>query len=104
MVNGYQAQIDALRDAAKAAASAADQVSGVDLASAVGEAPTGMRGARCVRSFQTLGIAWRGDISGWVSQAQGYAQALTSAADNYHENEAAAESDFRAFRGGGRPA
>lgn len=103
MVNDYQAQIDALRDAAKAAASAGEQVSGVDLAGAVGEAGAGMPGAHCVRSFQTLGNAGRGDISGWVSQAQGYAQALTSAADNYRENEAAAESDFHAFRGGGRP-
>lgn len=103
MVNGYQAQIDALRDAAKAATSAGEQVSGVDLAGAVGEAGAGMPGARCVRSFETLGTAWRGDISGWVSQAEGYAQALTSAADNYTDNEDAAESDFRAFRGGGRP-
>lgn len=91
-VNGYHAQIDALRDAAKAAESAAEQVSDIDLASALGEAGDGMPGARCVQSFRTLGNAWQGDISDWTSQAHRYADAVT-AADQYSENEQAAEGE-----------
>ncbi|MGH3952305.1 MAG: type VII secretion target [Pseudonocardiaceae bacterium] len=100
-MNGYQAQIDALRSAAKATRSAAEHVSGVDLPGAVSEAGAGMPGARSVRSFSTLGNAWRADIEGWVTQAEGYADALTTAAGNYSSNEDAAAHDFTAFRGAG---
>jgi hypothetical protein len=102
-VNGYQAQIDALRDAAKAAASAGEQVAAIDLAGALGEAGKGMPGARCVQSLTSLGTAWRADISGWAAQAEGYADALTAAAAKYSGNEKAAEADFRISVGGGRP-
>lgn len=67
----------------------------MDLAGSLGEAGSGMPGAKCVQSFETLGNAWRGDIEGWTSQAKAYADALTSAADTYSANEAAAERDFR---------
>lgn len=100
-LGGYQTQIEALRSAAGAARSAGEQVSGVNLSETVAEAGTGMPGARCVRSFETLGNAWRGDLSGWVSQADGYADALVAAADKYAANEDAAADDFRAHRGGG---
>lgn len=100
-LNGYQTQIDALRSAAEAARSASEQVSGVNLAEAVAEAGTGMPGARCVQSFETLGNSWRGDLAGWVSQADGYADALVAAADKYTANEDAASDDFHAHRGGG---
>lgn len=103
MAEGYQAKIDDLRRAAKAAGSAGEQVAEVDLAGAIGHAADGMPGARCVRLFATLGNAWRGDIAGWVSQANGYAEALTAAAETYSSNEDAASDDFRSFQGGGRP-
>lgn len=103
MGNGYQAQIAGLRSAAKAADSAAEQVSGIDLAGAIGEAADGMPGSRCVQSFNPLGNAWRGDIAGWVSQASGYADALTAAADTYSANEDAAANDFTPAPSGGRP-
>lgn len=93
-MGGYQAEIDALRLAAEAAGSAGEQVSGVDLAGSLGQAGSGMPGARSGQSFETLGNAWRGDIEGWVSQAKSYADALTSAADTYSANESAAERDF----------
>lgn len=100
---GYQAKIDDLRRAAKAAGSAGEQVAEVDLPGAIRNAVDGMPGARCVRSLETLGNAWRGDIAGWVSQAKDYAEALTAAAQTYSSNEDAASDDFRILRGGGRP-
>lgn len=101
--NGYQAEIDALRSAAEAASSAAEQVSGVDLAGAVGEAGAGMPGARCVQAFERLGSSWKSEIDGWVAQADGYAKALTGAADHYGGNEQAAGQDFGALAASGGP-
>lgn len=47
--------------------------------------------------------AWRDDISDWMSQAHRYAYAVTAAAaDNYSENEKAAEEDFHTFINDGR--
>lgn len=99
-MGGYQAQIEALRSAAEAARSAGEQVFGVDLAGSLGQAGEGMPGARSVQSFETLGNAWKGDIEGWTSQAEGYAEALDAAADTYSANEDAAERDFGGVRPG----
>lgn len=94
MGNGLGVQIAALRDAAAASASAAEQVAEVDLAGAISEAGTGVPGARAVQSFTTVGDNWRTDISSWVGWAEEYATALNSSADGYASDEAAAERDF----------
>lgn len=100
---GYRAQIEELRKAAKAARSAGEQASGMDLAAAIDEAGAGMPGARSVQSFATVGEAWRNDIAGWVTQVEGYADALTTAADNYESNESVANHDFSTRLSNGGP-
>jgi hypothetical protein len=79
-LSGYETQIEALRKVGKAARSAGREVSGVDLAGAVADAGSAMPGAQSVQSFTTLGNAWRGDLAGWVAQAERYADGLTAAA------------------------
>jgi hypothetical protein len=95
-LSSYETQIGALRKACDAARSAGSQVSKIDLADAVTAAGTAMPGAQVAQSFTTLGNSWRGDLSGWVSQAESYADSLTTAADRYAANEQAAIADFRA--------
>ncbi|WP_199430875.1 hypothetical protein [Qaidamihabitans albus] len=90
-MSGYEARIDALRAAAKAARSASEQVSEIDLAGAVAGAGAGIPGARSVGSLSTLGEAWRRDLASWVARADGYADALSTAAHNYEVNDDAAE-------------
>ncbi|MGC7095642.1 type VII secretion target [Amycolatopsis lurida] len=104
MSNGYEVQLEALRRAALAADSAAEQVSAADLASALGEAVAGLPGARCARAVEAVGEAWRGDLADWASQARGYGQSLTGAADGYARNDAAVAQDFHGVRiGEGAP-
>lgn len=103
MGSEYQAQIDDLRAAAKAATSVSEQVSAIDLAGAIDEAGSGVPGAQCVTSFTRLGEAWREHVKNWRSLADRYATALTTAADTYTRNEDAAAEDFNTFRGLGRP-
>lgn len=93
-MGGYAAEIGSIRSAAEAARSAGEQAAAVDLAQAIADAGTALPGARAVRSFGTLGNAWRGDIAGWSAQAQGYAENLAGAADRYAASEASARSDF----------
>lgn len=93
-MSGYGVQIQALRQAGKAASSAGDQVKDVDLPGAIGHAASAMPGSTSAQSFSTLGNAWRGHLSGWVAQAEGYASALSSSADVYAANEAAAKASF----------
>lgn len=103
MGSDYQAQIDDLTAAAKAARSAAEQVSAIDLAGAIDKAGSGVPGAQCVKSFTSIGQAWREHIKEWGSQADRYATALTAAADTYSRNEDAAAEDFNAFLSDGQP-
>ncbi|MQA61376.1 MAG: hypothetical protein GEU86_07730 [Actinophytocola sp.] len=97
MGTSHEVQIKALREAARAAGSAADQVSKIDLAAAVAAAGEGMPGSRSASSLSNIASRWSDDVSRWVSQANGYAQALTTAADRYAADEAAAEQDFDRF-------
>jgi hypothetical protein len=94
-LSSYETQIGALRTARDAARSAGSQVSKIDLADAVADAGTAMPGAQMVQSLTTLGNSWRGDLSGWVSQAEGYAESLSTAAEGYAANEQAAIAAFR---------
>lgn len=94
-MSSYETQIGELRKASDAAKSAGGQVAKIDLADAVADAGTAMPGGQVVGSFTRLGNAWRGDLAGWVSQAEGYADSLTTAADRYAANEQAAAADFR---------
>ncbi|AXB47078.1 hypothetical protein [Amycolatopsis albispora] len=98
MSNGYEVQLDALRRAAGAAGSAAEQVSAVDLAGALGEAAAALPGARCVRAIETLGAAWSDDIRDWTTRAKDHGQSLTAAADGYAGNDAAVARDFHEVR------
>ncbi|WP_020669315.1 hypothetical protein [Amycolatopsis nigrescens] len=93
-MSGYEAQIQALRTAAEAARSAGRQVSGVDLAGAITGAASAMPGSQTAKTCGTLGNSWRGDLSGWVAQADGYANDLSIAADGYAANEEAAAAAF----------
>lgn len=97
---GYQTEIDALRAAAKAVRKASEQVSDVDLAGAIRSAGDGMPGARCVRSFDAVSTTWHSALTGWVKQADDYADALNKAADDYSANEDAASAAFGGTRAG----
>jgi hypothetical protein len=100
-LSGYETQIEALRKAGEAARTAGNQVSGMDLADAVAAAGSAMPGAPAVQSFTVLGDAWRGDLAGWVAQAEGYADDLDTAANRYTVNEGAAVADLQAAHPGG---
>jgi hypothetical protein len=94
-LSSYETQIGALRKAGDATKSASGQVAKIDLADAVADAGTAMPGGQAAGAFTTLGNAWRGDLAGWIAQAEGYADALTTAAERYAANEQAAAADFR---------
>ncbi|MBN6036649.1 type VII secretion target [Amycolatopsis sp. 195334CR] len=98
MSNGYEVHLEALRRAALAADSAAEQVSAADLGSALREAVAGLPGARCAQAVEAAGEAWRGELADWSSRARGYGQSLTGAADGYGRNDAAVAQDFLGVR------
>ncbi len=97
-MTGYRAEIGALRTAAAAVRKASEQVSAVDLAGAVRGAAAGMPGSRCVQSFDAVSKTWQSALTGWVKQADDYADALNSAADDYSANEDAASAAFGGTR------
>ncbi|PRX47754.1 hypothetical protein B0I33_105336 [Prauserella shujinwangii] len=101
-MNGYTARLGELRSAASASRSAAEQVTGVDLAAALAGAGEAMPGARSVRSFETLGDAWRADLDDWVRRAQRFADGLDVAADSYRRDDDQVAEDLGAGTGRGR--
>lgn len=95
-MNGYRAQIDALRDAAAAARSASEQASEVRIAVAFEGAGESMPGSRSASLLYRAGNALGNDVAGWVTRADAYAEDLDGAAERYSANEDAAATDFSA--------
>jgi hypothetical protein len=91
MSGGYQVEIGAIRKAAHSAASAGEQAGKVDLASAVGPVGGALPGSRSSQAIGTLSSAWTTLVKHWSTDAQAYADGLSTAADNYTASDDAAQ-------------
>lgn len=94
MVNGYRAEIGAIRKAARSASSAGEQARGVDLAGSIARVAGALPGSRSSQAVGTLSSAWTALVKSWATDAQGYADGLSAAADRYLANEDAAQQDL----------
>lgn len=93
-MNGFAADIAALRAAANAAASVAEQVDGVDLGECMREVPSGMAGSESAIAAQRLAEVWETRLDSWVTAVRGYGAKVSDAANRYEDNEEAADAAF----------
>jgi len=94
-MNGYEVVINQLRKAGSAATSAGEQAAQIDLAGAISGVPTGLIGSRSADAAIRLGIEWARTITGWGREACALGDGMSSSADLYATNEAAAEESLR---------
>jgi hypothetical protein len=99
MAGGYQAVISEIEKAGKAAGRVADEVRGVDPASAVLDGDAGLAGTRMIGKLAALKQAWTGKGQQWAGGFASYADDLTKAAALYSGNEQDAEHDLNVFQG-----
>ena len=101
-MDGYGVEIEALRTAADAANSAAEQVCAVTSATAMDKVHGAMPGS----AVSTASAPWtewfdRDRLEAWATAATEHGERLHKSADLYAENEEAAEAAFRSVGPGG---
>lgn len=94
---GYEVVIEAMRKASTAAGDAAEAAGKVELGAAVDDVATAMPGSRSGPAATALASTWTGQVTSWSTDAGDYAKNLSSAADRYATDEAAAEADLRSI-------
>lgn len=93
-MDGYEVDIEGLRTAAKAAASAGEQAGRVKLGEAVTPVAEAMPGSASAGRAQALAVAWAERLTGWSTDVTAFGGNLAGSADGYEQNEAAAAKDF----------
>jgi hypothetical protein len=91
---GYEVVIEAMRSAAAAASSAADQASRVLPGPALVNLHDAMPGARVAGKLDRVRAVWTGKGVGWAGRMTDYASGLSNSADSYAANEASAARDL----------
>ncbi len=94
-MNGYEVVIDQLRKAGSAATSAGEQAAQVDLASAISGVPDALTGGRSAGAATRLGVEWARKITEWGGEVRAIGEEISSSADLYATNEAAAAANLR---------
>jgi hypothetical protein len=95
-VSGFEVQIGQLRDAAKAAGSAADQARVVDPGTGLDAIATALPGGVAARSAPALASTFNERARGWAGEIDKWSESVASAATAYAKNE---EDAKRAFGG-----
>jgi hypothetical protein len=93
-VSGYEVQIGQLRNAAKAAGSAADQAHAVDPGTGLDAIAAALPGGEAATSAPTLASAFNERAKGWAGEIEQWSESITSAAKAYSENEDSAKGAF----------
>ena len=97
---GYEVQLSALGEAARAARDAASRVQQWQPAPVLEAAGAGIPGADAVALLSDVAAAWAGEVTLWVSETRDYAAGLDASAATYEASESAAVRDFSALGGG----
>lgn len=87
----------ALASASAAAASAGEQVGGVDLKGSMSQAKAGMPGSLSAQSIGMLADSWAYRRVSWQQSAKGYSEGLGISKREYENNEQAAAADFSGY-------
>lgn len=93
-MSGYEVEIGQLREAAKAAGSAAAQAKTVDPGTGLAAIATALPGGDAAKKAPTLASTFNERAQGWAGEIGRWNDSITSAAQLYSENEKAAESAF----------
>jgi len=93
-VSGYEVQIGQLRNAAKAAGSAADQARVVDPGTGLDTVAAALPGGDAAKSAPTLASTFNERAKGWAGEIEKWSESITAAAKAYSENEDSAKGAF----------
>lgn len=96
-MDGYEAEFAAFDSAAAAAASAGEQVGGVDLTGSMSQATAGMPGSTSATSIGMLADSWAYQRVSWQQSATGYAEGLGISKREYENSDEAAAADFSGY-------
>lgn len=96
-----QAGIAAMRDAANAAQTAADDAKGHGSASALARAAGAVPGASSVDHLGELGRSWDDEVAAWATAAQDFGTDLAAAGEDYRTVDESAGGLFGGLLGGG---
>ncbi|RSN60869.1 hypothetical protein DMH01_16545 [Amycolatopsis sp. WAC 04182] len=93
-MSGYEVEIGQLRNAAKAAGSAADQARAVEPGSGLDAIATALPGGEAAKNAPTLASTFTERGKGWAGEIDGWSDSITKAANTYSENENSAKEAF----------
>lgn len=93
-MSGFEVQIGQLRNAAKAAGSAAEQAKVVHPGTGLDAIATALPGGVAARSAPALASTFDERAAGWADEIDKWSASVTSAANAYSENEDAATKAF----------
>ena len=93
-MDGYEVQIGQLRDASKAAGSAAEQANAVHPGSGLGTIATALPGGEAATAAPALATTLDERATGWAGEINRWSETISAAAKTYADNEAEAERAF----------
>lgn len=93
-MDGFLVDVDGLRDAASAAASAGEQAKQVHLGDGAAEIAAALPGSRSSAKAEPLSTAWEDRLTTWGDDVTVFGTELTASADRYAADEEAAREDF----------
>ncbi|GAA3011954.1 hypothetical protein [Actinokineospora diospyrosa] len=93
-MDGYNVNVEGLRRAAKAADSAGDQAAQVKLGEAVTPVSEAMPGSASAGQAKALAAAWNNRMRDWSADIVLLSGNITTSANDYEKDEAAAAQDF----------
>lgn len=96
-MNGFQVDIDGLRNAASAATSAGEQAKQVHLGDCATDISAALPGSRSAGKAESLATVWERRLSTWGEDTTTFGTNLTASADRYDADETAAREDFSIF-------
>ncbi|MBW4719666.1 hypothetical protein [Saccharothrix obliqua] len=98
-MSGYEVDIEGLRKAANAAASAGEQAGRITLGEAVAAVAEAMPDSASAERTRALTTAWGERLRAWSADITAFGGNLASSADRYAKDEDAARRDFDLFGG-----
>lgn len=96
-MDGFQVDIDGLREAANAAGSAGEQAKLVHLGDGATEIATALPGSVSAGRAEPLATVWEQRLTTWGDDVDGFGMDLTASANQYAADENAAREDFSVF-------
>ncbi|WP_433663330.1 hypothetical protein ACQPW1_15080 [Nocardia sp. CA-128927] len=93
-MSGFEVEIGQLKEAAKAAGSAATQAEVVDPGTGLDAIATALPGGEAAKKAPTLASTFNERAKGWAGEIGRWNESIVSAAKLYSENEVEAERAF----------